>query len=116
VSRKIEISALLAIALFGTACSTVKVPDIVDLPEFREEAANVENLEYPDPAQAPSAPSDIRSAEQWDTSAKALIQKRESINVPPESPDALTDPEIIQEIDALKNKVKEYKVDDPIEF
>jgi len=91
----------------------VKVPDFVNLPEFREGAGS--SGEYPDPADAPPAATNLRSASAWDRAAQELISKRDNFESPPGSP-PLTDEEIQQQINALKSKVKEYKLDDPVEF
>lgn len=103
-------------AIIGlSACSSVKMPDLVDLPEFSEAVEGAENLDYPDPAKAPDMPDDMRKAESWDKAANALIRKRDNFNAPVDIDGLKTDAEIEQEIQALKSKVKEYKLDDPVE-
>jgi len=115
VSRVSKIAFAVSVGLWATACSSVKVPDIVDLPEFGDSVANAENFEYLDPMNAPEVPDDMKSSTQWDKAAKAMIRKRENFNAPIDVDGALTEQQIKQEIEALKSKVKEYKLDDPIE-
>ncbi len=111
VNTRLKISAVL-LAFSVSACSTVKVPEFVNLPEFREASQNIG--EYPDPADAPSAPDDMRGAADWDKAAKSIIKKRDGFDTPPDN-NYMTDPQIEKEIEALKTKVKEYKLDDPVE-
>lgn len=112
--KLLVLTSALFSALAFAGCSSVKMPEI-DLPGFNEAAANVDELEYPNPNDAPPAPEDVPSAEEWDKAAKSLMRKRELFGAPVLRDD-LTDAEIRQEIDALKQKVREYEIDDPIEF
>ncbi len=99
---------------FGlSGCSTVKLPklDLLKLPEFKEESENIGA--YPNVVDAPGLPSDVRSAGDWDNTAKAIIKARDSINTPPESGGVKSPAEIEQEIARLKAKVNEYRADDP---
>lgn len=116
MSRKTKISALLILALFPAACSSVKVPDIVDLPGFSETAENIDEFEYPNPNQAPESPDDIPSAEEWDRAAKAIMNRRDSFDAPADFDSDMTAEEIKKEIEALRRKVKEYEIDDPVVF
>ncbi len=113
VNIKSKIFLLVLSGSILSACSTVKVPDFVNLPEFRE--ASGSSSAYPDPADAPPEATNLRSASAWDKAASELISKRDNFEVPPGT-DPLTDEEIQQQINALKSKVKEYKLDDPVEF
>lgn len=115
MSRKLKISALLIAASLPAACSSVKMPDLVDLPEFSEAVKGAENLDYPDPAKAPARPDDMRGGGEWNKAAKAIIEKRDNFNAPVDVDGAKTEEQIEQEIQALKSKVKEYKLDDPVE-
>ncbi len=103
--------SFLATLVALSACNTVKVPEI-NLPEFRDESANVGD--YPLAANAPQAPTDIRSDVAWDNAAKELIAVRDGFSVPPQGMDSFqSDAEIEREIQTLTAKVKEYKLDDP---
>lgn len=106
---------ILALAASLPACSTVKVPDLVDLPEFREAGVDVNKLEYPDPMKAPDVPDDMRRAGEWDKAAKYMQGLKDRFEPPLGPETALTDTELKKEIEALKAKVKEYKLDDPVE-
>lgn len=114
MTRTVKILAIYSAFAIAGGCSTVKIPD-VDLPGFSEAASNTDELEYPNPNAAPPAPENVPSAEEWDRAAMSLLKKREMFGAPAKL-DELSDAEILQEIEALKQKVQEYKIDDPIEF
>lgn len=111
-----NVKHILLVSLCGfllSAC-TAKLPDfnMPSLSDFKESASNL-TKGYPKPAEAPVRPSDLRSADAWDESAKALVDKRSAFVVPeetfmPESPEA-----VASEIATLKAKVHSYKLDDP---
>lgn len=93
-----------------SGCSTVRMPnlDFVKFPEFLEEANNIKD--YPKVSDAPNEPIDVRSATEWDEAAQELITKREGYERPylPSG-----DVNVPQDVEALKAKVREYKLDDP---
>jgi len=86
-----------------------------DIPGFDKAAAEAENLDYLNPVNAPAAPDDIRSDDQWDNSAKRLINQRDRFSAPPDVDGVRSEQALQQDIAALKAKVKEYKLDDPVE-
>ena len=104
---------LIGTALSLSACSSMGVPDV--LPEFRDAASGSESFEYPNPAEAPAEPQDLRSAEEWDSAATDILAKQESFEIPDDTAEPLTDAQIKRQFNALKSKVKEYKLDDPVE-
>ena len=57
-----------------SGCTTVRMPnlDFLKLPEFREDAVNISD--YPRVKDAPVAPTDVRSAKEWDNAAEDLIE------------------------------------------
>ena len=114
MSRIAKITALLILGMIPAGCSTVKMPDLVDLPEFKEAGVDTQNLEFPDPMKAPSLPDDLRTAAQWDQAAGQMVRQRDNFGAP-EDIGGRTEQQIKQDIEALRNKVKEYKLDDPVE-
>lgn len=101
-------------AILLSACSTIVMPDIdvPGIPEFKEAAAKLVDG-YPDVSKAPVRPEDLRASPEWDSAATALMAQRDGFVVPekgnmPESPE-----DIAREIEALKAKVRSYKLDDP---
>ncbi|NNE57871.1 MAG: hypothetical protein HKN36_07175 [Hellea sp.] len=114
-NRKIVFGMAFITAAMFSACSTVKVSDVVKLPEFRDAATEAGSFTYPDPAEAPAVPTDLRSAREWDQAAKLIIKRAATVDVPEDPYANISDAEIAREIQALKNKVKEYKLDDPVE-
>ena len=109
----VKATAIAVMFLPAIACQTVKMPkiDLIKLPEFRD--ALESPSDYPDVADAPAAPSDVRSDAQWDRAAKEIILTRDGFVVPDNSGQEKSDAEIAQDIDALKAEVRAYKADDP---
>lgn len=95
------------------ACQTVKIPkiDILKSPEFSEDAANI-SKDYPRVKDAPIAPIDIRSDEQWDQDARAMQALRENAT-PMDAEPGLSEAEADARFETLKAKVQAYKKDDP---
>jgi len=111
--RKILLTSAALLAVSHIGCSSVKLPklDLLKLPEFKEESENIGD--YPNVVDAPSLPTDVRSANDWDKTAKDIIKARDSV-VPPTEPErAKTPDEITREIDRLTQQVNEYRADDP---
>lgn len=80
-------------------------------PEFSEDAANI-SKEYPRVKDAPLAPTDIRSDNQWDRDARAMLKLREKNGTTGTMP-GITEAEAEAEYEALKAKAQAYKKDDP---
>ena len=98
------------------SCQTIKIPnvDIMKSPEFSEEAANfAKEKDYPDVKDAPLAPTDIRSDEQWDKDVRVLLDLRGDDSISPAEPGP-TIREADAEFERLKAKAQAYKKDDPI--
>ncbi|WP_154813593.1 hypothetical protein [Hellea balneolensis] len=113
-SKLATLSLVLAAASLS-ACSTVKMPnlDFLKSSEFEEDAKNIGD--YPEPADAPTAPDDVRSAALWDIEAKKMIKERDSFNsaaVNMTGP-AKTEAELERELAALRAKARAYQADDP---
>ncbi len=115
--KNTRIIVLTSAAACLSACSTVKLPDF-DMPglaKFKEASAKLVEG-YPEVSEAPVRPTDLRSSAKWDTAANALIAQRDGFNVPetaglqdaPETPE-----DFDREVEALKAKVRSYKLDDP---
>ncbi len=108
-----KVCMVLAVPAFLTACSSVSLPnvDFLKLPEFEEDAKNVKD--YPKVADAPQMPVDTRTSQAWDDSARALLAKRDSFNVPLDGNPEKSEEQLLREFEALKAKVDAYKADDP---
>ena len=109
--KNIALSAILAMTL--SACASVKLPkiDLIKLPDFRKESENLG--EFPELADAPASPDEVRSDENWDQTVRAIISARDNFNAPVEPARAKTEAEIDSEIDRLTNAVNAYRADDP---
>lgn len=109
----VRFCTLVLASLVVSGCASLKVPDFdfIKMPEFREEAENIGG--YPDVADAPQAPTDVRSDAQWDKDAKNLLAKRDGFGPVPEGEPTLSDTEFNRKVDELISKVEEYKLDDP---
>ena len=113
--KKLATLSLILAASSLSACSTVKMPnlDFLKTLGFEDDAQKLGD--YPDISDTPTAPTDVRSAEQWDIEAKKLMQERDAFNAergvfsePPKSAD-----ELAREAAALRAKVHAYQADDP---
>jgi len=111
MKRRISITAFGLAAILCSGCTTVKMPklDFVKFPEFLEETRNIEA--YPKVSDAPQTPDDLRSAKEWDKAARDILAKIDDpyaaqgeVSGTPFSP---------AEIQALKARVRAYKLDDP---
>jgi len=113
ILKTISLATALGAVAVLSGCSTVRIPnvDFLKLPEFREDANNIKD--YPKVSDAPLAPTDVRSAAQWDADAKAIIAKRDAERAAGEIADAPVVPLSPEEQAALKAKVRAYKLDDP---
>jgi len=102
---------LAAICLSG--CSTVKLPDldVLKMSGFFDEIRNVEG--YPKVSDTPAVPTDIRSDTAWDAEAKKLISLREEFDIDGLNEPRKTEEEIARDVEALKARVRAYKLDDP---
>jgi len=96
-----------------SGCASMKIPefDFINLPDFKDDAENVG--EYLAVADAPTAPTDIRSDAAWDRSANDLIAKRDGFVIPDSGEPPMTDAQILAEMKRLAAKVEAYKLDDP---
>ena len=114
-SSKLATFLLILAAASLSACSTVKMPNLDFFKSLGFEDDTKSLSEYPSIADTPTAPTDVRSAQQWDSEAKKLMQERDAFNTErgefseaPKSAD-----ELAREAAALRARVHAYKADDP---
>ena len=115
-TSKLATFSLILAAASLSACSTVQVPNLDFLKSLGFEADEAKDLgEYPDIADTPSAPTDVRAAALWDVEAKNLIQERDAFNAAKGTIDEPTKSEadLAREAAALRAKVRAYQDDDP---
>ena len=112
---KLATFSLIIAAASLSACSTVKMPnlDFLKSSEFDEDVKNIGG--YPDTADTPSAPTDVRSGAIWDIEAKKLMKERDDFNA---GRAGLQEPikseaELARELAALRAKARAYQADDP---
>lgn len=111
VIKRIAIGVLAALTV--SACQTVSMPklDFIKTAEFNEEAANIDPS-FPSVKDAPVAPTDVRSAAQWDNDVRELQALRDIARpIDVEPPFTRSDGEA--EFETLKAKAQAYKKDDP---
>ena len=111
MKRFVFISLVSAGLLSLSACTSVKLPSFSDSPDFQAVSGTVGD--YPNPAAAPQAPTDIRTHQAWDQAATDLLNKQKAFDVPDDKKGKMTEAQINREIRSLKEKVREYKLDDP---
>jgi len=88
--------------------------DILRGNAFSEDLKTIETS-IPDVDEAPEAPTDVRSTQDWDASANEIIAVRDGFVSPSYNEEPMMAEEISAEFEAKKNKVQAYKLDDPIE-
>lgn len=114
---KIATFSLILAAASLSACSTVKMPNLDFLKSLGfEDEADAKSLgDYPEIADTPTAPTDVRSAAIWDSEAKKLIAERDAFNAAKSSiaEPLRSEAELEREAAELRAKVRAYKADDP---
>lgn len=103
---------LVGAALSLTACSTVKMPNLSGLTDFRNEKIRGD---YPDVSEAPEEPVDVRSAAEWDQAAVALKNEKRKADITDETIEPTSPAEFNRKFEQLKQEVRAYKADDPVE-
>lgn len=104
--------ALLA-ALSLSACASIDLPDVSFMEDTQfSEAVTEIDPSFPGSDEVPDIPNDVRSAAQWDRSAREMQALANQIDVPELDP-ALTDAEFNREFDAAQQAANAYKEDDP---
>jgi hypothetical protein len=103
----------LCLALGLNACASLDVPDVNFMgdSDFSETIAELDRS-YPGVDEIPAIPVDVRSAEQWDQTAREMLALEEMPDAPDPAP-GLTDAEFQRQFDAAKAATQAYKVDDP---
>ena len=105
-------------ALSMASCASLDVPD-VNLPSvnFMGESAFSEDVaqldpSYPRPEETPEVPTDVRSAAEWDATAREM-QQLDNLPDAPDAAPSLTDEEFNAQFEAAKAATEAYKADDP---
>lgn len=111
--HSLRIGTVSAILMALSACSTVSMPnlDVLKIKDFEEETANIGD--YPNVADAPTRPTDVRSDKAWDDAAKRMMTIRDNMVVPSDGTAQRSEAEINAEVARLKAKAEAYKLDDP---
>lgn len=115
---RVESILLVTAALALTACASVDIPD-VKLPKvnfmgesaFSEDVAQLDTS-YPSPDETPEVPTDVRSAAEWDATAREM-QQLDNLPDAPEAVPSLSEDEFDAQFEAAKAATEAYKVDDP---
>ena len=109
--KLVLMTALTAFSL--SACASVKLPklDLIKLPDFKAETENLGD--FPNLNDAPALPEDVKTARQWDRTAREIIKIRDGFRAPIEPNRPKTAAEIDREVDRLTDAVNEYRADDP---
>ena len=104
--------ALLA-ALSLSACASIDLPDVDFMKESQFSAAVPEiDPSFPGADEVPDIPNDVRTAAQWDESAREMQDLADEVD-PPELEPALSASEFNREFDAAQQATEAYKEDEP---
>jgi len=103
---------IIALSVIGlSGCASIDLPELDMLDRaFRDTEVDLED--FPSIKDAPVAPTDIRLTQEWDAEAKAIITERDQFD-PPAPVDPTLQERTVEDIEALKARVRAYKVDDP---
>lgn len=104
--------AILAASLLS-ACASVDLPDIdfMGTSDFNEEISAL-NPDFAGPDEVPDLPNDVRSAAQWDESAREMQNLYDEVDVPELEP-ALSPEEFDRQFENAQEAAGAYKEDDP---
>lgn len=112
MNKTARIALIALIAAGAAAC--VSMPDFDNVEgtpeEFKTELANIDG--YPDSTSIPRTPTDVPSAAEFDSRARALLARSDTFAIV----DGLTTPTLSDMIDARRQllaQVNAYKLDDP---
>jgi hypothetical protein len=104
--------ALLA-ALSLSACASIDLPDVNFMEDSQFSAAVTEiDPSFPGSDEVPDIPNDVRTAAQWDESAREMQALSDELDAPELEP-ALSAAEFDREFDAAQKAAEAYKEDDP---
>ena len=106
------ITTVLAAAILP-GCASVKLPklDFMGNSDFNEEISDLE-MSFPNPEEVPDIPTDIRTAAEWDQSARDMQNLFEDVDVP-DLESALSPDVFDRQFEAAKAEAEAYKDDDP---
>lgn len=104
--------AILAASVLS-ACASVDLPDVdfMGQSDFNDEISALEP-DFPSPDETPDIPNDVRSAAEWDASAREMQALYGEVDVPELEP-ALTPEEFDREFETAQEAAEAYKKDDP---
>lgn len=104
--------AILAVSILS-ACASVDLPDIdfMGQSDFSDEISAL-NPDFASVDEVPDIPNDVRSAAEWDESARDMQTFRGEFEVPDLEP-AMSPEEFDRQFKAAQEAAKAYKEDDP---
>ena len=104
----LRIPHLFAALLLG-GCASIDLPSLDMLDSaFRDSRTDLDS--FPSVSQAPVAPGDMRASSDWDAAARTIATQRDNFDAPP----APAEPDLTAaQIEALKARVRAYRLDDP---
>lgn len=104
--------AILAVSALS-ACASVDLPslDFMGQSDFNDEISALAP-DFPSPDEVPAIPDDVRSAAEWDDSAREMEGLYGVIEVPDLEP-ALSPEEFDRQFEAAQEAGEAYKKDDP---
>lgn len=109
--RILVITALAAAILPG--CASVKLPelDFMGTSDFNEEISDLE-MSFPSPDETPDMPAGVRTAAEWDQSAREMEDLYDDVDIPDLEP-ALSPEVFDRQFEAAQTEAEAYKDDDP---
>ncbi|MEM7730095.1 MAG: hypothetical protein AAF311_12600 [Pseudomonadota bacterium] len=111
--KRLRQAAIMLCSCCASACASVDLPDIdfMGQSDFSDDIAQLDQS-YPGADETPDRPVDVRTAAEWDQTARdmqALYDLPEAPNTAP----ALTPEEFERQFERAREETGQYKQDDP---
>lgn len=111
MNRHAAIALLAALSL--SACASLNLPDVNFMEDSQfNQAATTIDPSFPSSDEVPDIPDDVRTAAQWDASAREMQALANEVDVPELEP-SLSSAEFDREFAAAQQAADAYKEDDP---
>ncbi len=109
----VRFALVLTLGVALSACASVDLPDIdfMGTSDFDDDIATLESS-FPRPEDTPLIPTDVRTAAEWDDTARGMERFLDLPDAPQAEP-ALSPAEFDRQFENARAATESYKADDP---